>query len=170
VTWAARLAAGHDRLTGIGYGAAGLCLAVIPLSFWCEIVSRYFFNSPTEWASPLVSYCLCAMIFLALPEITRRVEHIAMNTFTDSLPGRHARLLRACVRLLAALACLLAAWFSANETLQQFTQDIRTIPPFAVPKWIISIWIPYGMLSAGTHFLRQHVAGDVAAGVSGAGV
>ena len=132
-----------------------LCLAVIVCAFCYEVVSRYFLNAPTEWASPLVSFALVAMIFLAMPELTRRAAHIAINTIPDHLSPRRRELLLSLVRSLAAIACLLAAWFSANETLDQFRQDIWTMPPFAAPKWIISIFVPYGMLSSGVYFIRH---------------
>lgn len=163
VTLAARLAAVHDKVSVAGYGAAGVCLVVIAFSFCYEVVSRYFFNAPTAWATPLVSYNLIAMIFLTLPEITRRAEHIYVNLLIDALSPRHARKLESFVRILAASTCLFAAWFSANETLQQFTQEVWTVPPLAVPKWTVSIWIPYGMLGAATHFLRQLLAGAAGA-------
>ena len=48
-----------------------------------EVVARYFFNSPTEWANAIVSYLLCAVIFLALPEQTRRRAHITITILMD---------------------------------------------------------------------------------------
>ena len=162
-TIAAHLAAAHDKGSIASYWAAGVCLVAIAFSFCYEVVSRYFFNAPTAWASPLVSYNLIAMIFLALPEITRRAEHIYVNLLIDALSPRYARRLESFVRILAASTCLFAAWFSANETLQQFTQEVWTVPPLAVPKWTVSIWIPYGMLGAATHFLRQLLAGTAGA-------
>ena len=139
-----------------------LCLAAIVCAFCYEVVSRYFLNAPTEWASPLVSFALVAMIFLAMPELTRRAAHIAINTLPDYLSTRHRAILLTLVRVIAAVACLLAAWFSGNETLDQFNQQIWTMPPFAAPKWIISIFVPYGMLSSGIYFLR-HLAGSAPA-------
>ncbi len=162
-TVAAHLAAIHEKASIASYWAAGVCLIVIAFSFCYEVVSRYFFNAPTAWASPLVSYSLIAMIFLALPEITRRAEHIYINLLIDALSPWYARKLESFVRFLAASTCLFAAWFSANETLQQFTQEVWTVPPLAVPKWTVSIWIPYGMLGAATHFLRQLLVGTAEA-------
>jgi TRAP-type C4-dicarboxylate transport system permease small subunit len=155
---AAKLATVHDGLTWAGFGAAAVCLAAIVCAFCYEVVSRYFLNAPTEWASPVVSFALCAMIFLAMPELTRRAAHIAINTLPDHLSARHRAMLLALVRIVAAVACLLAAWFSGSETLDQLRQEIWTSPPFAVPKWTISIFVPYGMLSSGIYFLR-HLAG-----------
>ena len=131
------------------------------------MVSRYFLAAPTEWASPLVSYALSAMIFLAMPELTRRAAHIAINTVLDAFSPRRAAIARALIRIVAALACLLAAWFSGSETLDQFNQNIWTNPPFAAPTWVLSIFIPHGMLSSGIYFLRQLVSGAPAGTAEG---
>jgi C4-dicarboxylate transporter DctQ subunit len=153
--WLSRLGAAHDALTRFSFGLSALLLAVIVCSYCYEIVSRYVFNAPTSWASPLVSYALAAMIFLAMPQLTRLASHISINVLTDSAPPPLAAVLRVLVRVLAAAACLFAAWFCADETLRQYSQDIWTSPPFALPKWTISIFVPYGMLSSGLYFLRQ---------------
>ncbi len=145
----------QDRITAIGFGLAGVALATIVVAFCYEVVARYFFAAPTEWASSLVSYSLVAMIFLAFPELTRRVAHISINIVLDVLSPSRATLAMRLIRMIAAAACLLAAWFSLNETLNQFNSDIWTSPPFALPKWLVSMFVPYGMLSSGIYFLRQ---------------
>jgi TRAP-type C4-dicarboxylate transport system permease small subunit len=166
VTLLDRLGAVHDTITKLGFGAAGLCLSVVVCSYCFEVVSRYFLSAPTEWASPLVSYALCVMIFLAMPELTRRSAHISINILLDSVSPARAGVLTWIVRVVATIACLLAAWFSGNETLAQFNQDIWTSPPFATPKWTVSVFVPYGMLSSGIYFLRQ-ILGSAPATASG---
>ncbi|MFN0304029.1 MAG: TRAP transporter small permease [Burkholderiales bacterium] len=161
-----RLGAIHDTITTAGFAAAGICLATVVCSFCFEVVSRYFLSAPTEWASPLVSYSLCAMIFLAMPELTRRAAHISINILLDSASPARAAVLLWIVRAIAIVACLLAAWFSSNETLAQFNQGIWTSPPFATPKWTISIFVPYGMLSSAIYFIRQ-ISGETPASYSG---
>lgn len=149
----------HDRITSIGFALAALALAVIVTSFCFEVVARYFFSAPTEWASPLVSYSLVVMIFLAMPELTRRAAHIAINILLDRVHGGTGRALHFLIRLVAAASCLLAAWFTGTETLNQFNMGVWTSPPFALPKWVVSMFVPYGMLSAGIYFVRQLLSG-----------
>lgn len=145
----------HNAISIAGFALAGLLLAVIACSFTYEVTARYFFNAPTEWASPLVSYSLVAAIFLAMPELTRRRAHMALNILVDAAPPARAAAMIRVSYILAAAACLFAAWFCADETLNQIKLDIWTGPPFSVPKWIISVWLPYGFLSSGLYFLRS---------------
>ncbi|HUF80808.1 MAG TPA: TRAP transporter small permease subunit [Burkholderiales bacterium] len=144
----------HDALTRTGFAAAVLLLAVIACSFTYEVTARYLFNAPTEWASPLVSYSLVAAIFLAMPELTRRKAHMSLNLLADSVSPAWGAAMNNVSRTLAAVACLLAAWFCADATLNQIELGVWTSPPFALPKWVISIWLPYGFLSSGLYFLR----------------
>lgn len=58
-------AALHDRVTIAGFRAAAALLGLIAVSFCYEVALRYLFNAPTSWANALVSYLLCAAIFLA---------------------------------------------------------------------------------------------------------
>ena len=147
----------HDAVTRWGFGFAGFTLCVVALSFCYEVVSRYFFVAPTEWASPLVSYAMALMIFLAFPELSRNAAHISINVLTDAVSPRTAARFMAGSRLVAALTCAFAGWFCLNETLSQMETDVWTNPPFAVPKWTISIVIPYGMFSSAIYFLRQSI-------------
>lgn len=145
----------HDAISTAGFSAAVILLAVIACSFTYEVTARYFFNAPTEWASPLVSYSLVAAIFLAMPELTRQGAHMSLNLLADALSYSKGVAMGRISRVLAAAACLLAAWFCADETLNQLKLNIWTSPPFSIPKWIISVWLPYGFLSSGLHFLRS---------------
>jgi TRAP-type C4-dicarboxylate transport system permease small subunit len=145
----------HDALTSASFAAAGVVLAAIALSFCYEVAARYLFSAPTSWANAFVSYLLCAAIFLAVPELTRRRAHVAINLVLDRLSPQPAALLNLVIRTAGAAACLLATWISANATLDQFNSDITTISAYPIPKWLVSIFIPYGMLSSGLYFLRE---------------
>lgn len=128
---------------------------MIAVSFCYEVAARYLFNAPTSWANALVSYLLSAAIFLAVPELTRRNAHVAINLLLDRASPSVARWMQRGILAASAAACLFASWFSANATWSQYLQDITTISAYPVPKWWVSIWIPYGFLNAGLHFLRQ---------------
>ena len=156
----------QDTITRWGFGLAAALLAVIVCSFCYEVASRYAFNAPTEWASPLVSYSLAAMIFLAMPALTRRGAHISINMMLESAPPARAAVMQFAIRVLAAFACFFAAWFSADASWSQFSQGIWTSPPFALPKWAVSVFVPYGMLSSGIYFVRQ-LFGEKPAGGEG---
>ena len=162
-----RLTGLHDAVTAASYAAAAGVLGGIAFSFCYEVAARYFFAAPTSWANAFVSYLLCAAIFLAVPELTRRRAHVAINLLIDRASPHWAHQLNRLIRLAGAGACLLATWISANATLDQIALGIDTISAYPIPKWTVSIFIPYGMLSAGLYFLRDLLADEAGAAQAG---
>lgn len=161
-----RLADWHDALTSASFACAAAVLAAIAMSFCYEVAARYFFAAPTSWANAFVSYLLCAAIFLAVPELTRRRAHVSINLLLDRLSPKKAIVLNRIIRVAGAMACLMATWISANATLDQFKLGVDTISAYPVPKWTVSIFIPYGMLSSGLYFLRDLLRDDAGGGAA----
>jgi C4-dicarboxylate transporter DctQ subunit len=159
----ARLAAAHDVVTRAGFLSAAVCLVVITGSYCYEVVARYFFSAPTVWAAALVSYALCGMVFMAMPELSRQRIHIVINMLLDWLSPAKADRLRRVLSLTAGGVCLLAAWFSVDATISQYQQGIQTLTAWPIDKWPVSSFIVYGMLSTSIYFLRQ-AAGEKLAG------
>jgi TRAP-type C4-dicarboxylate transport system permease small subunit len=159
-----KLAELHDDLTSASFAASACVIAGIAFSFCYEVAARYLFAAPTSWANAFVSYMLCAAIFLAIPELTRRRAHVSINLLVDRLSPPHALMLNRVIRAAGAGACLLATWISANATLDQINLGIETISAYPVPKWLVSMFIPYGMLSSGLYFLRDLVADEAGGG------
>lgn len=155
-----RLAELHDAVTSASFAASACVLGGIAFSFCYEVAARYLFAAPTSWANAFVSYMLCAAIFLAIPELTRRRAHVAINLLMDRLSPPDARWLNRLIRLAGAIGCLLATYISADATLDQIKLGIETISAYPVPKWCVSIFIPYGMLSSGLYFLRDLLADE----------
>jgi len=155
-----RVLQAHDAVTAAGFQLAALCLAVIVCTYVIEVTLRYLLNSPTSWASSAVSYLLCIIIFVMLPELTRRRFHIFISVLPDALSERNATLLMRSGYLAAFLACMLAAWFCADATYTQYVGDIETLNEWRVPKWTVSIFIPYGLGSSGLYFLRNALSSE----------
>ncbi|MGI9289464.1 MAG: TRAP transporter small permease [Pseudomonadales bacterium] len=144
----------QDWITKMGFIGGVLALGAIVFSYLFEVVARYFFNSPTSWATDMVSYLLCIAVFLTLPQITRDKAHIAVTILVDGAPPRVADILHSCVYASGFAACLLTAWVSALENHRQFSRDITTLAINPIPEWWVSIFITYGMAGAAFYFLR----------------
>ncbi len=145
----------HDRVTSAGFALAAGLVGAIAAAFCYEVVARYFFSAPTAWTYDVGCYLLAAVIFLAMPEMTRRGAHIHVNLVFDYLSPSGVRLLRYLIGALAVAACLAATWITGSETWRQYAQGVWTLSALPIPKWWVSILIPYGMLSSALHFLRQ---------------
>ena len=141
------------RLADLDLFLAALVLAIISAAYCYEVVSRYFFNSPTIWASPLVSYSLCVTIFLALPDLARRGQHVSIDLHELWLSPKTIEILKIVTNSVAAVFCLTAAWITAEQAWSEFVAGVLTNSYVPVPKWWVFIFIPYGFRNGGVFFL-----------------
>jgi TRAP-type C4-dicarboxylate transport system permease small subunit len=151
----ARVTSLHDAITRGSYQLAALIVILIACSYCYEVAARYFFNAPTSWANAVVSYLLCAVIFLAMPEQTRRHTHIAITVLVDRAGATRRRIWQMLIAVIAAATCFAVFWISASETWAQFRDGVLTVATYEIPKWWISIFIAYGLLSSALYFLRK---------------
>ena len=154
----------HDRLTIAGNYFAVALLFVISIVFCYEVAARYLFNAPTTWAGAVVAYALCAAIFLAAPDLTRRNEHVTITLLLEAMRAGVRARFSFVLRLAAGSMCVFAAWFCSVETFAQYSNQIDTILEWPIPKWIVSVFIPYGFLSAALYFFRHLVEPPAAHG------
>lgn len=151
----------HDALTRAGFFAGAVALIGIFGLYNFEVAARYFFNSPTKWSGDVVTYLLCVMIGLVLPELTRTKSHIAITFIGERMRPADQRKLGLALSLASGVVCLVAAWIVGDETLRLYVGKIETIASFLIPKWWLAAFLTYGLLSSGLHFLRLFAA-DVA--------
>lgn len=148
------LAAGHDLLTQLAAILAAAGLISIVGSYVYEVVTRYFFNAPTAWASDYVSYALAASVFLALPKVTKDRGHVAVTILVDIIPARAAGIVHTIISLIGFLCLSLAAWISFQENLRQYTRDIETLAIVPIPVWWVSSFITFGLFLSAFYMLR----------------
>ena len=121
-----RLASVQDKLSRAGFILAACILAFISIAYCYEVVSRYFFNAPTIWASPLVSYALCLTIFLALPDLARRGLQISIDLHEAWASAAVIEALLRITRLAAGISRLSAAWITAQQTWSEYSLGVWT--------------------------------------------
>jgi len=151
----ARLFRLHDGLTAAGFAAAAALIGAIVTAYCYEVAARYFFGTPTTWLHDFASYALAAVIFLSVPAMSQRGLHIAITYLADGLPERLRKALAGAVLATAAAACLAAAGIGAAESWRQYLQGVETITANPIPKWWVSVFIPYGFASSALYFLRE---------------
>ena len=144
----------HDQLTVVGYYLGCAALAIIFGAYIIEVFGRYFFNAPQWWASEAVSYSLCAGTFLMMPYVTWKKGHVAVALIFDMLPENGARVALWLTYLLGTLACGFAAWITMEETIRQYVNNVHLMAVKPVPKYLVSVFIPFGFASSTIHFFR----------------
>jgi C4-dicarboxylate transporter DctQ subunit len=154
----------YDRLLNglIEFSAifATIGLAAIVIMYSIEIFSRYFLNAPTTWASDFIVFTLCASIFMMMPEITRSGGHVAVTLLTDLLPVGGRMTARRVIAFTGFCVCTFAAYISLQENIRQYVEGLTTITTITTPKWMITIFITYGLAVSALEFLRQTISAE----------
>jgi len=138
---------------------SALLLATIASLFVMEIFMRYAMNSPTKWSNDVISFIMPAMIFLALPEVTRRKQHIAITFLVEALGEATAERWGRVLALVAAIVSASTAWIVAASALKQFSTGILTNTVVQVPKWALLSPIAFSFGVVSLIFLTTALAG-----------
>ena len=141
------------------FALAGAALVAMAGLYLWEVVARYGFGAPTIWTSDAVGYALSVAIFAALPEVTRRRAHVAVDILPASLPDRGRALTTRATDAAAALAAGAAGWIAAREALRQLERGLMTNAAIPVPRWPIMAVIAAGLLLAALVLLRDAARG-----------
>ncbi|MEM8813387.1 MAG: TRAP transporter small permease [Pseudomonadota bacterium] len=149
----------HDATSRLLFRVAASALAAIVVLYLYEVVARYFFNAPTTWSGEAVRYALAGLMFLSLPEVTRRSAHVAIDILPEMLPPSLRRLLAGAGLLVSALVSSAASGIVTLEAIRQFERGLMTNAAHPIPRWWITTVIAIGLASAALHFLRQGFAG-----------
>lgn len=151
----AALGRGVDRLLdAMTYVAAGLLL-VMCASVIFEIFMRYLLNRPTRWVVEFSEYMLLYMAFLAGAWVLRSEGHVKIDLLVEVLPPNVQTVLHRTTSWVGALVCGLFFWFSATFTWETFETGEVLFRAVHVPKWIVLLVIPIGLLPLTLQFIRR---------------
>jgi TRAP-type C4-dicarboxylate transport system permease small subunit len=145
----------HDWLARAFFVIASVALVAATSLFLFEVAARYIFAAPTAWSSEYIRYCLVAIIFMALPEMTRQKAHIAIEIVPEYLSRDMARLLGNLNLMISAVVSGVAGWIVGLEVLKQFESGLMTNAAFPIQRYPLTALIAFGFLGASSFFLRQ---------------
>lgn len=85
-------------------GVAGATLFAMMLLTTADVTGRYFFNSPILGAVELTQLMLAAVVFLSLPVVCWREEHVSVDLLDAIFPARWIWLRQVIVNLIVTAA------------------------------------------------------------------
>ena len=138
---------------------AGLFMVLMSLATFANVVSRYIFNSPIQWAEEFARYAFIWVVFAGAVICTKRKRHIAIDGLLTVLPQR----LRAWALVLVDLTTLglmLVIVYYGWILTSAATQITATLK---VPQYVVYAVVP---VSAALIFL--HTLGDITRHLRGA--
>lgn len=113
--WAARIPSACAAILQL---VAGVLLFTMMILTVVDVVGRYIFTAPVPGAFEATEIMLVLIVFVGLPIVTGRNEHVSVLLFYDRAPAYLTPILRILARVLTAVAMGVAAWLLygvANE-------------------------------------------------------
>lgn len=84
-------------------GVAGFTLFLLMLLTTVDVAGRYFFNAPVRGSVELTQLMLAAVVFLALPTVCWREEHVSIDLLDAVYPKPLVWLRQLVINLLSSL-------------------------------------------------------------------
>ncbi|WP_375261958.1 TRAP transporter small permease [Palleronia sp.] len=113
---------------------SGLLLVALMLVTGIDVVGRYLFDAPLPGAFETTELLLGALVFAALPLVSRAGSHVEVDLLATVLPERIGTYLLWLASVVAAGVLLVFAWRLLELGLQQAEAGTRSISlhiPFA---------------------------------------
>lgn len=101
-----------NGLAGVLLFIAGTLLVIATTSLLIQVVSRYFFNSPTVWSEELAIFSFVWATMLAVPVAFLRREHITIDFVVNAFPRALRRLVNPLTDLICAATLGVVGYFA----------------------------------------------------------
>ena len=103
-----------DRLTRWVFwilgGFAGVVLAALMVVTVVDVIGRYLFNAPLPGSFEVTKIMMAALIFAALPAVSRFEQHITIDLLDGITPRRLVRFRQIAINLICAIALAILCW------------------------------------------------------------
>lgn len=130
---------------------AGVFMVLMSLSTFANVVARYVFNSPIQWAEEFSRYAFIWVVFMGAAVCTKRNRHIAIDSLLQILPASIQRVFHLLVDV-CILGLMAVIVYYGGILTSAATQTTATLK---VPQYVVYLVVP---ASAALIFL--HTLGD----------
>lgn len=106
-----------------------------------QILMRNFFGGGLLWADGYTRTCVLWVALMGAMIASRHHDHIAIEVLLQYLPRRKKGLAKRISYFLTGLVCFIAAWFSADFVLQEYSYGGKAFAE--IPSWWCETIIPF---------------------------
>jgi TRAP-type C4-dicarboxylate transport system permease small subunit len=131
---------------------AGIFMVLMSLATFANVVARYIFNNPIQWAEEFSRYAFIWVVFMGAAVCTKRKRHIAIESVVLALPRRMQSYFHVLADLFILGLMVVIAYYGSILTMSA----TNTTATLKVPQYIVYIVVP---VSAALIFL--YAAGDL---------
>ncbi|HWT79527.1 MAG TPA: TRAP transporter small permease [Candidatus Methylomirabilis sp.] len=135
---------------------AGIFMVFMSLATFSNVIARYIFNNPIQWAEEFSRYAFIWVVFMGAAVCTKRKRHIAIDSLVLVLPRRIQTYFHVLVDLFILGLMVVIVYYGSILTISA----TNTTATLKVPQYIVYIVVPISgalifMYSIGD--LRQHL-------------
>ena len=138
----------NNLLMKVSMGAMILTALILTYS----VVSRYFFNVPTDWQDEASVFMLVGVTFLSTAYVQSYRGHIGIEAMSSLLSPRVNAARQLFVDAVSCLFCAFFSWKSWTLWHEAWAEGMTTSSTFAPP-----LWIPYAMMAFGMSMLTLQI-------------
>ncbi len=132
-----------DRISAGSAFVAGLAVLAITVIITFDVLMRYFFNEPQQFADELASFLLVLAIFGGLAHTYQRDGHIRVDLLTNRLGPKSGRALKVLALLVGVSFMAVITWNTLMSSIVAYRLE-RTSMVLFYPLWIPMLLIPLG--------------------------
>jgi C4-dicarboxylate transporter, DctQ subunit len=144
-----------DRALGLAeWGFIGAALAFTSGLLFVNVVLRYVFLAPINWAEELTLYLMVWIVFVGGAVAVRTRGHIAIDLLPLALSPANRRRLAIAVALAALAFFAWFFWYSGQHVLRVRAAG-QTTPVMEAPMWLAYLAMPAGSFLMGLRTLQQ---------------
>jgi len=135
---------------------SGTFMVLMFLATFANVVARYLFNSPIQWAEEFSRYAFIWVVFLGAVVCTKHKKHIGIDSVVKVLPSHIQPWVNLTADLLTLALMAIIIWYGLILT-RSATQITATLQ---IPQYVIYIVVPSsGVLGAlyGLGDFRRHL-------------
>ena len=155
--WIGRL---NGRVTAWLACIAAVVLALLAAMTFCDVVARYFFNSPFSFTVEITEIAMGVMIFFGIGLVTHNNEHISVDFVTLRLSDWWRALIGLAMNVLAFGFLALMVW-RLWLRMAVLLEKGDVSPIMLIPRWPTALLMTFGAVFFLTGLL-VHIVADYA--------
>lgn len=129
--------------------AAGVVIVLMMATTVYDVVMRYLFAKPTDWAFTLNAAGILVATFFAVPHLAAVHGHIEMDLLHRKLRSRIRAVADVVGNLVTLTFGILLAWLGYRATYGAYLDGLYTSGNFALPMWVLYVMVYIGGLGLG---------------------
>ena len=135
-----------DQLSKTIGHAFAWCIVILMLGTTYEVIVRYAFNAPTDWAFDFSYILYGGLFYMAGAYTLSRGGHVRADMFSRTWPPKVQATIEITLYILfyfpGILAMVIAGYHYAHDSFRILEKSINS--PIGVPIWQIKLMIPFG--------------------------